>query len=70
MANGNITVQVRLPLETMQAVQQIAKTAGVSPATVIKVAMAVQVLKFQHEQAAPTETPNVVANLRAEGPSS
>lgn len=56
MANGNITVEVRLPRETMEAVLRIAKTAGVSPASVIKVAMALQVLKFQQEQTPPTES--------------
>jgi hypothetical protein len=56
MANANITVEVRLPRETMEAVLCIAKTAGVSPASVIKVAMALQVLKFQREQAAPPES--------------
>lgn len=56
MASGNITVEVRLPRETMEAVLRIAKTAGVSPASVIKVAMALQVLKFQQEQAAPPES--------------
>jgi DNA-binding MurR/RpiR family transcriptional regulator len=53
MASGNITVEVRLPRETMQAVLEIAKTAGVSPSSVIKVAMALQVLKFQREQTPP-----------------
>lgn len=56
MANGNITVEVRLPRETMEAVLKIAKTAGVSPASVIKVAMALQVLKFQQEQADPPKS--------------
>jgi DNA-binding MurR/RpiR family transcriptional regulator len=56
MANGNITVEVLLPRETMEAVLSIAKTAGVSPASVIKVAMALQVLKFPQEQAAPPES--------------
>lgn len=56
MANGNITVQVRLPRETMDSVLLLAKTAGVSPASVIKVAMALQVLKVQQEQAAPPES--------------
>ena len=56
MANGNITVEVRLPRETMEAVLRIAKTAGVSPASVIKVAMALQVLKFEQEQAAPPKS--------------
>lgn len=53
MANGSIEIQVRLPRETMEAVALIAKTAGVAPASVIKVAMALQVLKFQQEQSAP-----------------
>jgi len=56
MANGNITVEVRLPRETMEAVLRIAKTAGVSPASVIKVAIALQALKFQQEQTPPTES--------------
>ncbi len=55
MANGNIEIQVRLPRETMEAVALIAKTAGVAPASVIKVAMALEVLKFQQEQAAPAK---------------
>lgn len=55
MANGNIEIQVRLPRETMEAVALIAKTAGVAPASVIKVAMALQVLKFQQEQAQPAK---------------
>lgn len=56
MASGNITVEVRLPRETMETVLWVAKTAGVSPASVIKVAMALLVLKFQQEQASPPES--------------
>lgn len=69
MANGNITVEVRLPRETMETVLLIARTAGVSPASVIKVAMALQVLKFQQEQTAPPESANVPVERAALGPS-
>lgn len=56
MANGKITIKVRLPRETMAAVLRIAKTAGVSPASVIKVAMALQALKLEQERADPTKS--------------
>ena len=39
------TIAVAMPRPLIEAVERIAKLAGVSPSTVIKVAMAAQVVK-------------------------
>lgn len=40
MANGTVAVDVRLPANVDKAMRSIAKAAGVSPASVVKIALA------------------------------
>ena len=47
MASKNVTVEIRLPREVSEVLGVIAKNAGVSLNTVIKVALATQLLRRQ-----------------------
>ena len=42
MADGHITVEIKLPRDVAAAVATVAKLAGVKPATVIKVMVAIE----------------------------
>lgn len=54
MASRNITVEVRLPKDVANVLENIAEMAGVSTATVIRVAMASYVLRSEQKpQAMP-----------------
>ena len=47
MRDAKVSVEVKFPQQTSEALRLIARTAGVKPETVIKVALAVQLLRMQ-----------------------
>jgi len=51
-----ITTEVRLPKQTIDEVKVIAKLAGLSPESVIKLALATEVRRWQKVGAGETET--------------
>lgn len=53
MAQAQITVEMKLPTRLLDSIEAIARLAGVSPATVIKVALAREALAAQGRQDAP-----------------
>lgn len=51
-----ITTEVRLPKPTIEEVKAIAKLAGLSPKSVIKLALATEVRRWQKVGSGDTET--------------
>ena len=64
-----ITTEVRLPKQTIDEVKAIAKLAGLSPESVIKLALATEVRRWQKVGAGGTATEghNVEHNRRPQG---